>query len=87
MQTFYLVFSAILCLFCFLCCKWWATAPDIGAGKDKRMIMMRAPSTSLATCSAGRAGCSSSRASFAPSDCSDCLQFVPFARLITEVTD
>ena len=40
MQTFYLVFSAILCLFCFLCCKGWATAMDIVAGKDKRMIRM-----------------------------------------------
>ena len=40
MQTFYPVFSAILCLFCFLCCKGWATALDIGAGKDKRMIRM-----------------------------------------------
>lgn len=40
MQTFYPLFSAILCLFCFLCCKGWATAMDIGAGKDKRMIRM-----------------------------------------------
>lgn len=40
MQTFYPVFSAILCMFCFLCCKGWATALDIGAGKDKRMLRM-----------------------------------------------
>ena len=40
MQTFYPVFSAILCMFCFLCCKGWATALGIGAGNDKRMIRM-----------------------------------------------
>lgn len=40
MQTYYPVFSAILCMFCFLCCKGWSTALNIGAGSDKRMLRM-----------------------------------------------
>ena len=37
MQPYYPVISAVLCLFCFLCCKGWSTALDIGAANDKHM--------------------------------------------------
>lgn len=37
MQPYYPIISAVLCLFCFLCCKGWATALDIGAANDKHM--------------------------------------------------
>lgn len=40
MQTYYPIISAVLCLFCFLCCKGWSVALDVGAGRDRRMLKM-----------------------------------------------
>nr|UVX65672.1 MAG: hypothetical protein [Bacteriophage sp.] len=40
MQTYYPIISAVLCLLCFLCCKGWSVALDVGAGRDKRILRM-----------------------------------------------
>lgn len=41
MQPYYPIISAVICLLCFLCCKGWATALEIGAAKtDKRTLRL-----------------------------------------------